>query len=70
LNEEVLSEDPHGIQERTENPTLTYDEVTDQEAGTWFGEGALDEHPVAIQERGIYTGPESDDAGGSSARAL
>jgi len=61
--EEVLSEDPHGIQERTENPILNYDEVTDQEAEPWFGERTLDEQPEAIQEKPVGSVPEYDDSG-------
>jgi hypothetical protein len=61
--EEVLSEDPHGIQERTENPILNYDEVTEQESEPWFGERTLNETPEAIQEKPVGTTTEYDDDG-------
>lgn len=53
--EEILSEDPHGVQERTENPQINYDEVSADESHPWFVEKTLDEHPVAIQERPVPT---------------
>jgi hypothetical protein len=59
FEEEVLSEDPHAIQERTDNPTLTYDEV--EGSGQWWAEDVLDETPLAIQERGVSTEADSDD---------
>lgn len=55
MGEEILSEDPHGIQERTENPQINYDEVTADESHPWFVEKTLGEHPVAIQERPVPT---------------
>ncbi len=55
LPEELFSEDPHGIQDRTEGPELRYDTV-DHEKDHWFVEDTLHEHPEAIQER-----PVSDD---------
>jgi hypothetical protein len=55
LGEEILSEDPHGIQERTENPQINYDEVTADESHPWFVEKTLGEHPIAIQERPVPT---------------
>ena len=55
LPEEVFSEDPHGIQDRTEGPELRYDAV-DHDKDHWFVEDTLNEHPEAIQER-----PVSDD---------
>jgi len=55
LPEELFSEDPHGIQDRTEGPELRYDTV-DHEKDHWFVEDTLNEHPEAIQER-----PVSDD---------
>lgn len=53
LGEELLSEDPIGIQERTESPQINYDEVTDDEARPWFAEVSLEESPVAIQNRPV-----------------
>lgn len=55
LGEEILSEDPIGIQERTEAPQINYDEVTTDEARPWFVESSLEENPVAIQNRPIST---------------
>lgn len=54
--EEVMSEDPHVIQERTEDPNLLKDEVTEQDAKPWFGESVMEEHPEGIQERPVSTG--------------
>ena len=65
LGEEILSEDPHAIQERTENPTLNYDKVTDQESEQWHDERVLDEHPYAIQDKAVGTVPEYDEGGAS-----
>ena len=59
FEEEVLSEDPLAVQERTDNPTLTYDEV--EGSGQWWAEEVLDETPLAIQERGVSTEADSDD---------
>jgi hypothetical protein len=56
LGEELLSEDPHGIQERTEEPNLLIDEVGDDaEATPWFAEHTLGETMEAIQERPVGT---------------
>ena len=55
LGEEILSEDPHGIQERTENPQINYDEVTADDSRPWFVEKSLGEHPIAIQDRPVPT---------------
>ena len=60
FDEEVLSEMPDVIQERTEDPSLLYDKVTRQESGTWLSENTLDEQPEAIQERPVMTDAESD----------
>jgi hypothetical protein len=61
LSEEVLSEDPHGIQERTENPGLLYDKVSAEErAAGWHSEKVLGEHPEAIQERPVPSMPEDE----------
>jgi len=61
FEEEVLSEDPHGVQERTENPTILYDEV--EGSDHWFAEDVLGETPTAIQERAVSTEADSDDHG-------
>jgi hypothetical protein len=54
LGEEIMSEDPHGIQERTEEPNLLLDEVGDDaEAHPWFVEDTLGETTQAIQERPV-----------------
>lgn len=53
FEEEVMSEDPHTIQERTDSPGLIRDHVTEQDAKPWFGESALDEHTTEIQERPV-----------------
>jgi len=52
LPEEVFSEDPHGIQDRTEGPEMRYDAV-DYKKDHWFVEDSLNEHPEAIQERPV-----------------
>ena len=65
LGEELMSEDPHAIQERTDNPTLNYDEVSEHESAPWHGEGALNEQPHAIQERPVGVVPEYDEGGAS-----
>lgn len=54
LDEDIMSEDPHGIQERTEEPNLLVDEVGDDaESQPWFVENALGETTQAIQERPV-----------------
>jgi hypothetical protein len=63
FQEEVLSEDPHGIQDRTENPDLLYDEVSDQERHPWLSEEALNEHPQAIQDRPVPAASDYDNSG-------
>jgi len=65
LGEELMSEDPHGIQERTENPILNYDEVSEHQAEPWQGERALNEQPHAIQEKPVGAVPEYDEGGAS-----
>jgi hypothetical protein len=65
LDEEVLSEDPHGIQERTENPIISYDEVTENQAEPWHDERVLDEQPRGIQEKAVGDVPEYDEGGAS-----
>ena len=56
LQEDIMTEDPHSIQERTGSPTITQDEVTGPETQQWFSEEVLDEHPTIIQERPVWTG--------------
>ena len=65
FEEEIMSEEPHGIQERTENPVLNYDEVSESESEPWYGERVLDERPQAIQEKPV-SAPNEYDEGGSS----
>jgi hypothetical protein len=65
LNEEILSEIPDAIQERTDNTYLNYDAVTEQESGTWSAEDILGETPTGIQERVIANEPDYDDSGAS-----
>ena len=65
LNEEILSEIPDAIQERTDNTYLNYDAVTEQESGTWSAENILGETPTGIQERVISNEPDYDDSGAS-----
>lgn len=55
LGEEIMSEDPHIIQERTEEPNLLVDEVSGEESRPWFVESTLGESSEAIQERPIAT---------------
>jgi hypothetical protein len=65
LNEEILSEIPDAIQERTDNTYLNYDAVTEQESGTWSAENILGETPTGIQERVIANEPDYDESGAS-----
>jgi len=65
FEEEIMSEDPHGIQDRTENPNLSYDEVTEGESSPWHGERVLNEHPEAIQDKAVNRVPEYDEGGSS-----
>jgi len=60
LNEEILSELPDAIQEKSDSTYLNFDKVTEQESGRWTSEDILDEHPVGIQDRTISTDPEYD----------
>lgn len=61
MGEEILSEDPHGIQERTEDQVINLDEVG-HESEHWFDEQVLDVHPTAIQERVSISPPEYDNS--------
>jgi hypothetical protein len=56
IQEDIMTEDPHSIQERTDSPSITQDEVTGPEKQQWFSEEMLDEHPTMIQERPVWTG--------------
>ena len=53
LGEEIMSEDPHIIQERTEDPNLLIDEISGEESRPWFVEDTLGESSEAIQERPV-----------------
>lgn len=57
LSEEIMSEEPTLIQERTEGPALVEDEVHDT-THRWEIEQAMEEHPVAIQDRPVADLPE------------
>ena len=52
FQEEVLMEDPHGIQERTEEGGFLVDEVSPG-GHHWEVESTMGEQPVAIQERPV-----------------
>ena len=62
FDEEVLSENPKAIQEKTENPTMSYDEIVDHDAEPWHNENEV---PRAIQEKAVATVPEYDEGGAS-----
>jgi hypothetical protein len=66
FNEEVFHEEPAGIQERTEDPALLYDEVFQEDSDRWFVERTLDEHPEAIMERPVHTAADADDGNDKS----
>lgn len=53
IEEEVMMEDPHQIQERTEGPTLNLDEI--DHAEPWHVEDVFGEHPAGIQDRPVDT---------------
>jgi len=55
LVEEVMDEDPSGIQERTDGPGILYDAVKPNQR--WGSEEALDEYPEGIQDRPIGSSP-------------
>jgi hypothetical protein len=66
LGEEILSEDPHVIQERTDDPAITYDKVEADDAAPWFDETAMNRHTEAIQERPVPVYQyDTDDQGGA-----
>ena len=55
LVEEVMDEDPNGIQERTDGPGILYDAVKPNQR--WGSEEALDEYPEGIQDRPVGSSP-------------
>ena len=69
--EEVLMEDPHGIQERTEEGGFLVDEVAPG-GHHWEAESALGEEPAAIQERPVSVMDTADNpyASGTSIRPV
>ena len=69
FQEEVLMEDPHGIQERTEEGGFLVDEVAPG-GHHWEVESVMGEQPVAIQERPVAPMDSSDNpyATGASQR--
>jgi hypothetical protein len=58
--ENTMGEKPSGIQDRTEGPALTFDDV--DHPHTWEVERVMDEHPVAIQERPVPELPDYDES--------
>ena len=52
LNEDIMSEDPHGIQDRTEETNLNYDKV-DEHHSVWHSENVMGEQPTAIQDKPV-----------------
>ena len=60
-SEKVRGEHPYGVQERTDNQILSFDEVMDDQVQQWHGEQELDEHPHAIQDKTVPTTPEYED---------
>jgi hypothetical protein len=65
FGEEALHETPRAIQERTENPVISFDEIVDHESTQWHSERVLNEQPHAIQEKAVGTVPEYDEGGAS-----
>lgn len=65
FDEEVLREEPRAIQERTENPVMSYDEVVDHDTNIWHSERTLHEQPKAIQDKAVGSVPEYDEGGRS-----
>lgn len=60
LQEEVMMEDPHVIQERTQESGFILDRVSEDEAKPWFVESTMEETPIAIQERPVRPADSSD----------
>ena len=63
FGEDVMSEEPAVIQERTDAPAILKDEVGHEEAKPWFGESVMDEHPAGIQERPVAWRDYDEDGG-------
>ena len=59
LVEDVLVENPRGIQERTGETNINYDEVP-EEGAIWESERIMDEHPTAIQDKPVPSATEND----------
>lgn len=57
ISEEIMSEEPAAIQERTEGPALVEDEVQHHDH-QWEVEHILEEHPAGIQDRPVASLPE------------
>lgn len=52
--EDVMTEEPDGIQDRTEETNINYDKVSEHKA-TWLSEDVLEEHPIGIQDKPVPT---------------
>ena len=52
LVEELMSEDPHGIQDLTSETNLNFDSVPENKP-SWIIEKILGEHPTAIQDKPV-----------------
>jgi hypothetical protein len=52
LGEELMSEDPHGIQDLTSETNLNFDSVPENKP-SWIIEKILGEHPTAIQDKPV-----------------
>jgi len=59
LVEDVLVENPRGIQERTSETNINYDEVP-EEGAIWESERIMNEHPTAIQDKPVPSATEND----------
>ena len=54
LQEDIMSEEPTLIQDRTEDNTFLSDKVSPEERSAhWYDEEALGEYPTGIQEKGV-----------------
>lgn len=49
--EDTLNEKPRGIQERTDNPSLQFDEITSDEH--WYDEDVMGVDPLGIQDKPV-----------------
>ena len=65
FEEEVMMEDPHQIQDKTEGPMLNLDEVGHDDASPWHAEDVFDEHPTGIQDRPVDTALEYEQSASS-----